>query len=1133
MRACASHQTMLDFLENRLPAAEDRCLAEHLGQCRRCHALACELSDDSELRRSFRSSLACGEPLESAPLRERLYRLGSPSAPSALARAADTPASAGNRNRAATFPAGATPPDGSRPAAADEPDPQAVGRFTLQRRLGAGGFGVVFLAYDPLLKRQVALKLPRAPAIVDPDRRERFLREARSAAGLQHPHIVPIYEAGEIGPLCYITAAYCPGPTLAEWMRQQSAPATGQVAAQIILHLAEAVAYAHAHGVLHRDIKPENVLLDPSMTAGGLPFTARLTDFGMAKLMDGTADETASGVLLGTPRYMAPEQAAGRRDQLGPPTDVYALGVLLYELLTGRPPFQGDDSADTLRRVVGEDPFGPRRWNPRIPRDLEAICLKCLEKPPGRRYATAVALADDLRRFLCREPTQARPMAWHERGGRWTRRHPARAGLIFTAAAAVFLLIGGLTFHNRRLNDVNVKLDNALHVSQSARRRAEQSERETRQVLYATDMRLAARARDEGDLRQMMELLTRHQPAPGQPDPRGFEWHYLWRQGQVSHATLARHAGGVYFVRYSPDGHTIATAGKEAIVRLFDAATGAERAALVTGQVEVNSVGFTPDGKNLASAGDDGTLRVWDLADRREVLRIAAHSGPAYGVVFTSDGQRLISCGDEPMIRIWDSITGEPRGEWKGHTHVVEAVALSPDGRMLGSASRDRTAKLWDIASGKDLQTLRGHGGNVNAIAFSPDGKLAATVSFDSTARVWDVATAQELATSERLDNVDTVAFSPDGHWLATGDRGGMICLSHPLSTLTSASVAPGGARFSEAWHAHTDHIWCLTFSPDGKRLASAGRDGNVHLWNPRRRFESAEAAPPARIEDFTWISGLAMFAAVTEDALDLRDSASGAVIAHLAGPEEAWHAVAASHDGARLAAGGAGGTIVLLDPVSRARRATWNLGGNLSVLQLLFSPDGATLAALCGTKGKALSRQVRLFSLPGGDLQATLPAPDSNTAAFSPDGAWFAADSYNSVVVWDLPRRVKLHTLHGHTGTVWSLAFIPGSSLLASASGDRRIKLWNVMSGRDEMTLTGHRGPVNSVSASPDGRSLAACGDDGLVTLWHVATGRQLLELERQSNPIDKVAFSPDGRRLACLSHRSGVLVFDAAPAE
>jgi eukaryotic-like serine/threonine-protein kinase len=319
-----------------------------------------------------------------------------------------------------------------------------VGRFHILRTLGQGGGGIVFLAFDPDLRREVALKVPHLAVMITPDMRRRFLREARTAACLDHPNLVPVHEAGESHGVCFLVSAYCRGGSLAQWLAARTTPVPVRLAAEWLAVLADAVQYVHAHGIYHRDIKPGNILLDPRSDppSGEQMFVPRLTDFGLAKLREAQTESTRSGVVMGTLSYMAPEQVEGRVRDIGPATDVYGLGAVLYEVLAGRPPFRGATDADTLSQVLTEEPVPLRRVRRDVALDLETVCLKCLEKEPVRRYASAADLASDLRCFLSGEPIQARPVGRIERLGKWVRRRPAKT-ILFALGVLLMLVVVG------------------------------------------------------------------------------------------------------------------------------------------------------------------------------------------------------------------------------------------------------------------------------------------------------------------------------------------------------------------------------------------------------------------------------------------------------------------------------------------------------------------------------------------------------------------------------------------------------------------------------------------------------------------------------------------------------------------
>ena len=471
--------------------------------------------------------------------------------------------------------------------------PWRFGRFSILGELGRGGFGVVYLAQDPLVGRRVALKVPRAEVLSGSESWRRFLREASAASRLDHPNLIPMLEAGAIGPVGYIVSAHVAGPSLEQWLRHNRDGVSPGWGARLMLALAYAIDHAHQRGILHRDLKPGNVLLHAPECEGAAPFrrnwkgacaeswTPRICDFGMAKLRDIEAEESRSRVAAGSPPYMAPEQAEARQAEIGPATDIYGLGAILYQILTGRPPFLGKNDLDTLRQVVNDEPVPPRQLRQTQPRDLETICLKCLAKDPQRRYPSAAALADDLERFLNGRPIRARPIAIWERGWRWARRRPALAALATALMLAFIAGLGGLLWHEsvlRRLND-QLRLEarraeaNARDASDQ-RAQVEVRERLVRRQLAGHQISSAHQAVTARNFGLANRLLDAAAHELGTPDNRGFAWSYLARYLLDRLQVFTGHNAQIWAVAADHSGHTVASGDADGEIRLWNIATG-------------------------------------------------------------------------------------------------------------------------------------------------------------------------------------------------------------------------------------------------------------------------------------------------------------------------------------------------------------------------------------------------------------------------------------------------------------------------------------------------------------------------------------------------------------------------------
>lgn len=990
-----------------------------------------------------------------------------------------------------------------RSSAVESAPAKEIGRFEIVRELGRGGFGIVFLAYDPQLSRQVALKVPQSSWLLTFDSHQRFLREAEAAARLSHSNIVTVYEVGHVGAVSYIAAEYCQGPTLTKWQAAAKDPVPVRDAVQLVAKLALAMQHAHARGVLHRDLNPNNILLDCSAaTAEALlqdrpplaAFIPKISDFGLAKILEDNPGGTRTGTIFGTLTHMAPEQAEGRVRDISVQTDVYALGVILYQLLCGEPPHQGKTSTETLQRILLADPKSPRQLRGEIPRDLSAICLKCLEKQPARRYASAAELADDLQCFLDGRPTVAVQLPHLQRCWRWTKRRPAiAAGLGVSLAAAVTLLVSSIAYQSQ-LNDA---VDHA-------RREAA----ENRNLLYTADVRLAHEAREALNAPEALRALSQQLASPGSEDRREFAWNYLWNAAHTEAATLEGHSGDVYFVAFSPDGKLLASAGKDHRVRIWDVAGQKLVRSLEGHQDEVNLVNFAT-GETVISASDDGTVRLWDVATGDLEFKLEAQDGSVSALAVAPGSGLVASGGKGGTVHLWDPTTG--LRSWSSEAFaIVESLVFSPDGQTLVGGFQDGVIRWWDVATRQLVHQEQVPGETPVTLSYSTDFDQITAVSrtgrlcmYRRVAGKW-VSTTTHTLPAKSIGS-HAVAFSPRDNSLAIGARDGRISFWRTGRGLELHRDTPG----------HAERVWSLAWAPSGCTLASASADGSIKLWNVLQPGDGPAVYPSLAKDMLTSLAiaddGNSLVTVGLDGRLRHWDRRTRQLLSTRSGFAKADQAACFLPGSSNLLAIDESGSVQAIDLTSDMGDRPL-LEAPTAACSLTLSADGKVLAVGCLHNSAAVyealtGRLLRRFET------RTL---DVKNVALSADGAKLATSGVGpEIELWDTRTGDRKHVIPGHENVTFGAVFSPDGSLLISCGSDELIRIWDVKSGRSLGVLVA-RALVIALAVSPDGRTLASGSQEpASVKLWDLTIHGQLMELDGVSGPVHAVAFSRDGHRL------------------
>ena len=1100
---CPGTDLLRGMLLDELPPAEADPIERHVAGCADCQRALEELTRDSHFDAA--PSAVRPDPEVSDFLRRMIERR-----PSSVHRPAVSP--------------GLTIND-PRPAA-PAPRPSIDG-FDILEELGQGGMGVVYRAREVRLGRIVALKMLLPGGHASPEALARFRGEAETVARLQHPHIVQIHSVGDQRGRPFFVMEYIAGGSLAA--RLDGTPWPAREAAALVEAIARGVEAMHRLGVIHRDLKPGNVLI----AADGTP---KLGDFGLAKDLAGDSGLTRTDTVIGSPSYMAPEQAEGGARGAGPASDVYSLGAIFYEVLTGRPPFRGASVLETLHQVRTAEPVAPSRLVPGLSRDAETIALKCLEKSPGRRYDSAEALAEDLRRFAGRRPIRARPIGPAGRLMRWASRNPGMAGMAALVLLSLFVVTG-------------VSVAAAIRVAAAAD--------QERRTLYFARMNLTQQAWEASDVTRMQELLQAHR----RDARRDFEWYFWWRLAHRSAGRPLGHRREIAALAFSPDGPTLISAGEESSLRLWD--TGRfEARAVIPMTCGASSLAVAPDGSTIAVGGNDGVIRVWEDGVREPVRKLGSGRGPVMALAFV-DGRTLASAHIPNIDRTWDLRTGRLLREGRGsdlpaprvQDDHIPAQAISPDGRLVAAAALDGTVLVRPVAGaparpvpsppasgpgrgpagggrldaedsfragplaarslafspdgrllavgGEDhlitirdvdgrrpwtTEPFRGHSASIWSMAFSPDGRLLAAASLDNTVSIWDVASGRLTMTLKGHGGpVRAVAFSPDGQSVASGGGDAMVLLWRVAGGDSDAPLA-----------GHADGVAAVAFSPDGATVTTGGRDGRILSWSAATGERSAGIEPrtasnpagnPGGIEALVYSNdGRWLASGGRKQALRLWDARTHSLIADLQDEGEGWadvDSLAVSRDDTLLAAGGVDGRVTLWDPARRVPLASYR-AADQRITSLSFSPDGRMLAS-ASPAGKIFLRDV------AGPPDGRILGRDGSTiltVAFSPDGRTLASGTAEGTLIfWEVASWRPRALQRAHTNQITALAFTAAGRTLISGGRDDMIRLWDVATGELKSTLKGHSGNVLALAMSPDGRSFVSGSLDRTARIWRAAS--------------------------------------------
>lgn len=1017
------------------------------------------------------------------------------------------------------------------------------GDYELLKEIGRGGMGVVYLARQTSLKRLVAVKMILAAELADQGEIDRFYFEARTAASLRHPNIVAIYEVGEQDGQHFFSMDYVAGTNLAALVRRNPLPPNA--AAAYVQKIALAIQYAHNHGVLHRDLKPSNVLLDSEDEP-------HITDFGLARPLESGTGLTATDQIVGTPSYMPPEQALGKRVTVA--TDVYSIGAILYELLTGRPPHQAQSHFATIDLVLHTEPVAPCSLNPRLPRDLETVCLKCLSKDPLHRYTSAQDLADDLGRYLRHEPTRARPAGPLEKAIRWYRRNPV-LGLAssLAAIATVSLLVLATLFavnerrHSQSLTKSLAATDDALRQSQH---RLSESELD-KGLSYCQRGQIA---------RGLLWLSRSLQTAPESSTELQEAIRLnlaAWEDELAPLAEIIHKEGSVTSIVYSPSRQPfIAT---DDGLRMVDPKSPVWKGALR------QPLALSKDGQILIALGTGmpPSLKWWEGDAEPQPLMENQHR--VFAAAFDKQQRILLAGMGRGGVSVWEGVTGEPVGTPCPSKDITRA-ALSSDGEQLLTCTKDRVARLWAISSGEAIGPPLQHQDRIIQVAISPGGNVAATADAAGAIQVWDADTGESLAAPFNLGaEVRGLQFTGDGQNLLcagiyklklwrwkSGDQldlpadsiayasesmissdGEVVVAARPLNEVHVLSLANGKVHREQVLE-HGNQVRQVAVSADGQWLAAGGDDQVVKVWRaPRGRSLGNLLSHPATSKEGDRIvsaqfspDGKRLFTLSWEGTVRVWDAETGALLKDLLQNRFGGGTLVISPDGKLGFAGSdwataadfVSGWLFQTDDGSQVGKSFSQKDGTVAAA---FSPDGKRIIT-ASRDGTAMIADTTT----GVPLHKPLSHPGNpevshiTVVAFTPDGkVALTGGEDGSLRCWNVETATPVHDPLAHGGSVLSATFSHDAKLLVTTSRDKTARIWKLPGFEPASPPLLHGDAVNDAAFHPSGKILATACSDGTVRFWHVESGKAVGEPLSHSGFVGSLEFVAGGEMLLASS--------------